>query len=106
MPGGIIVAVIYNGVILIGLGAAGQYIWTAIVLLAAAALDALAQRGSNPAKRACGSRPRRGRNTGRGILVCGVKRAPGSVKLRAGGDSPRPGRCHRLAEPVQFRYRR
>jgi hypothetical protein len=38
--GGIIVAVIYNGVILIGLGAAGQYIWTAIVLLAVAALDA------------------------------------------------------------------
>jgi hypothetical protein len=32
--GGIIVAVIYNGVILIGLGATGQYIWTAIVLLA------------------------------------------------------------------------
>ena len=47
--GGIIVAVIYNGVILIGLGAAGQYIWTAIVLLAAVALDALARRGSNPA---------------------------------------------------------
>jgi hypothetical protein len=32
--GGIIVAVIYSGVILIGLGAAAQYIWTAIVLLA------------------------------------------------------------------------
>ncbi len=47
--GGIIVAIIYNGVILIGLGAAGQYIWTAIVLLAAVALDALARRGSNPA---------------------------------------------------------
>ena len=47
--GGIIVAVIYNGVILIGLGAAGQYIWTAIVLFAAVALDALARRGSNPA---------------------------------------------------------
>jgi hypothetical protein len=43
------VAVIYNGVILIGLGAAGRYIWTAIVLLAAVALDALARRGSNPA---------------------------------------------------------
>jgi D-xylose transport system permease protein len=47
--GGIIVAVIYNGVILIGLGTAGQYIWTAIVLLAAVTLDALARRGSNPA---------------------------------------------------------
>jgi D-xylose transport system permease protein len=46
--GGIIVAVIFNGVILIGLGAAGQYIWTAIVLLAAVALDALARRGGNP----------------------------------------------------------
>ena|ERR1700722_5516943 len=44
--GGIIVAVIYNGVILIGLGAAGQYIWTAVVLLAAVTLDALARRGS------------------------------------------------------------
>lgn len=49
MLGGIIVAVIFNGVILIGLGAAGQYIWTAIVLLAAVALDALARRGGNPA---------------------------------------------------------
>jgi ABC-type xylose transport system permease subunit len=47
--GGIIVAVIYNGVILIGLGAAGQYIWIAIVLLATVALDALARRGSSPA---------------------------------------------------------
>jgi D-xylose transport system permease protein len=44
--GGFIVAVIYNGVILIGLGAAGQYIWTAVVLLAAVTLDALARRGS------------------------------------------------------------
>jgi D-xylose transport system permease protein len=47
--GGIIVAVIYYGVIPIGLGAAGQYIWTAIVLLAAVVLDPLARRGSNPA---------------------------------------------------------
>ncbi len=44
--GGFIVAVIYNGVLLIGLGAAGQYIWTAVVLLAAVTLDALARRGS------------------------------------------------------------
>jgi D-xylose transport system permease protein len=44
--GGFVVAVIYNGVILLGLGAAGQYIWTAAVLLAAVTLDALARRGS------------------------------------------------------------
>jgi len=44
--GGFVVAVIYNGVILLGLGAAGQYIWTALVLLAAVTLDALARRGS------------------------------------------------------------
>jgi len=44
--GGFVVAVIYNGVILLGLGAAGQYIWTAAVLLAAVVLDALARRGS------------------------------------------------------------
>jgi D-xylose transport system permease protein len=47
--GGFVVAVIYNGVILLGLGAAGQYIWTAAVLLAAVTLDALARRGSAPA---------------------------------------------------------
>jgi D-xylose transport system permease protein len=46
--GGFVVAVIYNGVALLGLGAAGQYIWTAAVLLAAVILDALARRGSNP----------------------------------------------------------
>jgi D-xylose transport system permease protein len=44
--GGFVVAVIYNGVDLIGAGAAGQYIWTAAVLLAAVALDALARRGT------------------------------------------------------------
>jgi D-xylose transport system permease protein len=44
--GGFVVAVIYNGVILLGLGAAGQYIWTGGVLLAAVVLDALARRGS------------------------------------------------------------
>ncbi|MGO8959778.1 MAG: sugar ABC transporter permease [Streptosporangiaceae bacterium] len=46
--GGFVVAVIYNGVALIGLGAAGQYIWTGLVLLAAVTLDALARRGSAP----------------------------------------------------------
>ena len=44
--GGFVVAVIYNGVDLLGLGAAAQYIWTAIVLLAAVTLDAVARRGS------------------------------------------------------------
>ncbi len=46
--GGFVVAVIYNGVALIGLGAAGQYIWTGLVLLAAVTLDALARRGNTP----------------------------------------------------------
>ncbi len=45
--GGFVVAVVYNGVILLGLGAAGQYIWTGGVLLAAVLLDALARRGSS-----------------------------------------------------------
>jgi D-xylose transport system permease protein len=44
--GGFVVAVIYNGVDLLGLGAAAQYIWTAVVLLAAVTLDAVARRGS------------------------------------------------------------
>jgi D-xylose transport system permease protein len=43
--GGFVVAVIYNGVILLGLGAAGQYLWTAAVLLAAVTLDGLSRRG-------------------------------------------------------------
>jgi len=47
--GGFVVAVIYNGVILLGLGAAGQYIWTGGVLLAAVLLDAVARRGSSGA---------------------------------------------------------
>jgi D-xylose transport system permease protein len=47
--GGFVVAVIYNGVILLGLGAAGQYIWTGGVLLAAVLLDAVARRGSTGA---------------------------------------------------------
>jgi D-xylose transport system permease protein len=46
--GGFVVAVIYNGVDLLGLSAAAQYIWTALVLLAAVTLDALARRGSSP----------------------------------------------------------
>jgi D-xylose transport system permease protein len=46
--GGFVVAVIYNGVELLGLGAAGQYMWTAAVLLVAVTLDAVARRGSAP----------------------------------------------------------
>ena len=47
--GGIIVAVIYNGLELLGLGAAPQYIWTAVVLLAAVTVDTLARRRSTTA---------------------------------------------------------
>jgi len=46
--GGLIVAVIYNGLELLGLGAAPQYLWTAVVLLAAVTVDTLARRrGTN-----------------------------------------------------------
>ena len=44
--GGVIVAVIYNGLELLGLGAASQNIWTAAVLLAAVAIDTVARRSS------------------------------------------------------------
>ncbi len=47
--GGLIVAVIYNGLELLGLGAAPQYIWTAAVLLAAVTVDTLARRRSTNA---------------------------------------------------------
>ena len=43
--GGLIVAVIYNGLSLLSLGAAAQDIWTALVLLAAVTVDTLARRG-------------------------------------------------------------
>jgi D-xylose transport system permease protein len=42
--GAIIVAVIYNGLELLGLGAAAQNLWTAAVLLAAVTVDTLARR--------------------------------------------------------------
>jgi D-xylose transport system permease protein len=42
--GGLIVAVIYNGLLLLGLGAAAQNMWTAAVLLAAVTVDTLARR--------------------------------------------------------------
>jgi D-xylose transport system permease protein len=44
--GGFVVAVVYNGVVMLGFGVAGQYVWTAAVLLAAVTLDARARRRS------------------------------------------------------------
>jgi D-xylose transport system permease protein len=44
--GGVIVAVIYNGLQLLGLGAAAQDMWTAGVLLAAVTVDTAARRGT------------------------------------------------------------
>jgi D-xylose transport system permease protein len=44
--GGLIVAVIYNGLELLGLGAAPQNMWTAAVLLAAVTVDTVARRSS------------------------------------------------------------
>jgi D-xylose transport system permease protein len=43
--GGIVIAAIYNGMGLLGLGAAEQYMITALVLLAAVTVDAVARRG-------------------------------------------------------------
>jgi D-xylose transport system permease protein len=48
--GAIIVAVIYNGLELLGLGAAPQNIWTAVVLLAAVTVDTIARRSSQTAR--------------------------------------------------------
>src|SRR5579862_6308535 len=48
----------------------------------------------------------RPRNNPCGTLAIRAKRAPGSVKLRAGGESPRPVRCQRPVDPVKFRDRR
>ena len=44
--GGIVIATIYNGMALIGMSAATQYMATAFVLLAAVTIDSLARRGS------------------------------------------------------------
>lgn len=44
--GGLVVSVIFNGLELLGMGAAAQNIWSAFVLLAAVLVDALAKRGS------------------------------------------------------------
>jgi len=46
--GGLVIGVVYNGLALMGISAAGQFIATAIVLLVAATVDALVRRsGSN-----------------------------------------------------------
>jgi D-xylose transport system permease protein len=45
--GGVIVAVIYNGLGLLGLGAAQQNLWTAAVLLVAVAVDTTARRSQS-----------------------------------------------------------
>ena len=47
--GGVIVAVIYNGLQLLGLGAAAQNMWTAAVLLAAVTVNTLTSRGRSTA---------------------------------------------------------
>lgn len=44
--GGMIIATIYNGMALIGMSAATQYIATALVLVAAVTIDSVARRGS------------------------------------------------------------
>ncbi|HVB43286.1 MAG TPA: ABC transporter permease [Streptosporangiaceae bacterium] len=44
--GGLVVGVIYNGLQLLGFSAPAQDMWTAVVLLAAVTVDALARRGS------------------------------------------------------------
>ena len=43
--GGLVVGVIANGLQLLGLTAAAQLIWTALVLVAAVTVDALTRRG-------------------------------------------------------------
>lgn len=47
--GGLIIATIYNGMGLLGMSAAAQYMVTALVLLAAVTVDALARRGATTA---------------------------------------------------------
>jgi D-xylose transport system permease protein len=49
--GGIVIAAIYNGMGLLGMSAAAQYMVTALVLLAAVSVDALARRGRATAPR-------------------------------------------------------
>jgi D-xylose transport system permease protein len=48
--GGLVIATIYNGMALISMSAATQYIATALVLLVAVAMDAVARRGATPSR--------------------------------------------------------
>ena len=43
--GGLVVGVIYNGLLLLGLSASAQLMWTALVLIGAVTVDALTRRG-------------------------------------------------------------
>jgi D-xylose transport system permease protein len=43
--GGLVVGVISNGLLLLGLSASAQLMWTALVLLAAITVDSLTRRG-------------------------------------------------------------
>ncbi len=43
--GGLVIAAIYNGMGLLGMSAAAQYMITALVLLSAVTVDAVARRG-------------------------------------------------------------
>jgi D-xylose transport system permease protein len=43
--GGLVVGVIYNGLLLLGLSASAQLMWTALVLIGAVTIDALTRRG-------------------------------------------------------------
>ena len=42
--GGLVIGTVYNGLALMGISAAGQFIATALVLLVAAAIDSLVRR--------------------------------------------------------------
>ena len=65
--GGIVIAAVYNGIYLIGLGAAATYMVTGVVLLVAVTVDSVARRG-------------------------GQRAAPDrALHRRAGGSSRRPG---------------
>ena len=57
--GGLVIAIVYNGLALMGISAAGQFMATALVLLVALAVDALVRRGGRRARfEADGSRRR------------------------------------------------
>ena len=47
--GGIVIAAVYNGIYLIGLGAAATYMVTGVVLLVAVTVDSVARRGGQRA---------------------------------------------------------